>query len=208
MLATLTIAGSTDNWTGKLDITNNALVLQTSGPADKSAKIPALRNQIASGENSGVDGPWTGVGITSSSIATDPNTSFALADNADLHYTSFRGQAVNDASLILAQAVIGDANLDGLVNAFDLNLLATHWLQPAGALWSAGDFTRDGKVDAFDLNALASHWQFVSGNLAATLSQFPQFSADAAPVPEPATVSLLTIAGLALLARRAGRPSS
>ena len=47
----------------------------------------------------------------------------------------------------------GDANLDGVVDASDLNVLGIHW-QQAGRVWSDGDFSGDGVVDATDLNAL------------------------------------------------------
>ena len=54
---------------------------------------------------------------------------------------------------------LGDANLDGHVDAgHDLNQLGIHWLQNV-ARWSAGDFTADGMVDSGDLNKLALNWR-------------------------------------------------
>jgi hypothetical protein len=52
----------------------------------------------------------------------------------------------------------GDASLDGMVNAEDLNALALNW-RSADAVWSTGDFTGDGVVDASDLNWIGIHWQ-------------------------------------------------
>ena len=52
----------------------------------------------------------------------------------------------------------GDANLDGKVNAADLNSLALSW-RGNSAAWSDGDFNADGVVDAADLNALALNWR-------------------------------------------------
>jgi hypothetical protein len=72
---------------------------------------------------------------------------------------------------------LGDANLDGVVNATDLNALALNWQQPS-ALWTGGDFTGDGFVDSADLNVLAVNWRN---------------GADAA-VPEPSSISLLLAA--------------
>ncbi len=52
----------------------------------------------------------------------------------------------------------GDANLDGTVNATDLNALGINWQQTVDP-WSQGDFNADGIVNAADLNVLAINWQ-------------------------------------------------
>lgn len=52
----------------------------------------------------------------------------------------------------------GDTNLDGLVDAADLNVIGTNW----GARrerWSSGNFLAGAIVDSDDLNALALNWQ-------------------------------------------------
>jgi hypothetical protein len=84
----------------------------------------------------------------------------------------------------------GDSNLDGAVNATDLNNLALSWRQNL-ALWSAGDFTADGFVDSADLNALALNWR----------QSIPMASAVSAPVPEPSAL-FLALVGLSLVWRR------
>jgi hypothetical protein len=182
-----------------LDLTNNALVLETIDATNKAAKIAELKLAIASAH---AGGTWTGKGLTSSTIPATPNTFLALAGNADLGYTTFRGQAVNANALLLSMARFGDATLDGNVDAFDLNLLAAHWQQPLNALWSSGDFTGDDKVDAFDLNVLAANWQFSGVALEAALEHWPALWG---PVPEPATLVMLTLAGLPMLAVRRRR---
>ena len=83
----------------------------------------------------------------------------------------------------------GDANLDGKVNALDLNNLALNWQQDV-ATWSGGDFTADGEVNASDLNSLALNWQ----------QSIPMASASA-PVPEPSAL-LLAALGVILVRRR------
>ena len=72
----------------------------------------------------------------------------------------------------------GDANLDGSVNAEDLNAMAVNW-QTSGKVWSTGDFTGEGDVNAPDLNALAINWQ--------------QSVPAAAAVPEPSGLILTLI---------------
>jgi phospholipase/lecithinase/hemolysin len=84
---------------------------------------------------------------------------------------------------------LGDANLDGTVDAEDLNSLGLNWRQSV-ATWSGGDFTADGIVNSPDLNALALNWR----------QSIPMASAISVPVPEPTTL-LLTVAGLAFFWR-------
>jgi O-glycosyl hydrolase len=55
--------------------------------------------------------------------------------------------------------VMGDANGDGKVDAFDLNMVATNWQTVNAGASTIGDFNGVGKVDAFDLNLLALNWQ-------------------------------------------------
>ena len=58
----------------------------------------------------------------------------------------------------------GDANLDGRVDANDLNVVALNWRQNVVG-WCDGNFIADGVVDARDLNQLGINWlQDVSGD--------------------------------------------
>ena len=183
--ASITLGGTPGSWSAKLDLAQAALILRAASPSEKAARLPTLLDQLQCGKA-------TITGITSSSLS--PDTTLALADNADLHYTTFRGQVVDDNSLLITQALFGDATLDNKVDALDLNLLAARWQQQTNALWSAGDFTGDGKVDALDLNLLAAHWQSgtsLESALASTgISDF-QLSLPLSPIPEPASLGLL-----------------
>ena len=61
--------------------------------------------------------------------------------------------------------VSGDLNLDGIVNATDMDVISINWLDSVTG-WCSGDFTADGVVDAGDLNELGLNWQRdVSGDL-------------------------------------------
>ncbi len=80
----------------------------------------------------------------------------------------------------------GDANLDGVVSAADLNALGTNWRSRTTS-WSAGNFNGDSLVDGADLNQLGLNWRT---NIAA------------APVPEPAGFGIVLIACVALAAGR------
>ena len=78
-----------------------------------------------------------------------------------------------------APYLVGDANLDGQVDAPDLNALGTNW-QGSPNTWSGGDFNASGNVDAADLNPLGINWQ-----------QMIPMPAAGSSVPEPATLCLL-----------------
>jgi hypothetical protein len=73
-----------------------------------------------------------------------------------------------DAQIEAAGAtfVTGDTDLDGDVDASDLNKLGLHWQMGGQLGWQAGDFDGSGMVDAADLNALSLHWRH--GSVATT----------------------------------------
>ena len=90
----------------------------------------------------------------------------------------------------------GDANGDGIVDDLDLTILATHWHQQGG--WADGDFTGNGLISDADLAILANCWPNGPGpDIWGTRS-----GGHVSVVPEPATLTLLVLGGLALLRRR------
>lgn len=88
----------------------------------------------------------------------------------------------------LKKTFFGDANLDGQVDAADLNNLALSWQVNDATSWAQGDFDGDGNVGATDLNSLALNWR--------------KGSAEAASVPEPSSTPILLIVGFLTLTLR------
>ena len=83
----------------------------------------------------------------------------------------------------------GDVNHDGIVNAQDIGLIASDWLQTGPNV--PGDANGDGIVNAQDIAVIASHWLWSW--------QGPPTSPSAA-VPEPSSIALLAIGAIALAA--------
>ena len=61
-------------------------------------------------------------------------------------------------ALVGESYVGGDTDLDGDVDATDLNRVALNWQIDDAISWAQGDFNADHQVDAADLNILGIHW--------------------------------------------------
>jgi len=121
-----------------------------------------------------------------------------------------------------SQPLYGDANGDHTVGTGDLALMATNWLQ-AGKTWGQGDFNGDGLVGTGDLALMATNWLVTripktwrngdfngdgvisTGDLALMATNWLWVLPGAAPeqpVPEPVSLAVLALGGLAVVCRR------
>jgi hypothetical protein len=146
-----------------LDIGENALIVDYDGPSP----LEQIRASLASGRGgAGIgNGAWNGAGIISSAVAalnqaSGESHAIGYADNATLplgRFESFHGQPVDDTSILLAPAVIADANLDGVVNGDDATVLgAFYGSDGASVHWQFGDFDYNGRVDDDDVTLLGA----------------------------------------------------
>jgi autotransporter-associated beta strand protein len=194
-LTSLSITGS-----GQFDLNNNHLIV-TYGASDP---ITTIAGYIKSGYNGGA---WNGPGIISSVAMTNASGllyGVGYADGAD-------GVVAGLASgqIEVAYTLLGDANLDGLVNSADFNILAANFNQSITG-WDQGDFNYDGLVNSADFNALAANFnQGVSGAASAgdvtALDAFAVANGLSLPtssVPEPASAGTIVMAGFGILRRR------
>lgn len=98
-----------------------------------SGSLSQIAGLISAGFSSG---GWKGNGILSSAAATNPDHSTAIgyAQASALGMISFDGQSISPTALLLKYTWIGDANLDGVVNAADLSMMSS-----SGTTWTSGD---------------------------------------------------------------------
>jgi autotransporter-associated beta strand protein len=166
---------------GVLDLTNNSMVIDYTGPV--GTLVDSTRQHLQSGR------------MTSSSATTARGLGYANNAALDAVKTTFAGQTVDPSSILIKYTYFGDTDLDGDVDVADLGKLATAW--QTSNVWSNGDFDYNGTVNVNDLGLLATNWQAGVGNpLAPSLSDaLASLGLPNVSVPEPATMTLLGALG-------------
>jgi hypothetical protein len=161
---------------------------------------------LASGFNGGA---WNGNGIVSSAAAAN-SVSYGLgyADSADAGNPA----GLASGTIEIKYTLLGDANLDGVVNGIDFGILAANFNKGVTG-WDQGDFNYDGVVNGIDFGELAANFNKGASGADVGLPAyddpailaFAQANGLLAEVPEPATLGLIGIAAPGLLARRRKR---
>ncbi len=157
-VALLSLGGTTNAWTGTLDIGNNGLVVQYGAGTDPVATIT---NMIKSGY---ANGAWTGTGITSSLAraavmlgSPTPALNIGLLDfvpNGPGFGSSivFEGQTITTSAVLVRLTYMDDLVLAGdmaQANATsDALFFAANY--GSGTIWHVGDITHDGTIDTND----------------------------------------------------------
>jgi hypothetical protein len=122
-------------------------------------------------------------------------TYLAIAEAADLGSTEFGGVTVDDTAVLLKFTYVGDANLDGQVDALDYERIDLA-IGNSGVFGTAqGDLNYDGTVDALDYEQVDLNIGNGVGSPLAGVTEGGRF------IPEPASLSLVAMAG-GLLGRR------
>jgi autotransporter-associated beta strand protein len=187
---------------GNLNLNDNDAIFT----ATSAASVGTL---IANGYSHGT---WTGPGINSFSAhvaATSPGvvkTALGYAKASQVNLSHLDGASVNPTDTLVRYTVLGDANLDGTVNALDFNALATNY-GAASQSWVQGDFNYDGTVNSADFADLAaSYGQSIaaeSGAIASSPASMESMDSTlGSVVPEPASGLILFLASGGLLCRR------
>mgnify|MGYP000333166257 CR=1 FL=1 len=182
--------------TSRLDLTNNNLIVR----ATESTRYNVL-NQIteliqrARNSQSSV---WTGPGITSTSAIFDPLMGLGVMlndrGNGLPKYELFAGEPVDANAILVSYTFIGDADLNGVVNADDYFLI-DKGITRGPVSYATGDFDYNGIIDSRDYQLLDRSFlgQFGGGGGGRAMRL--------APVPEPSS-AVFGLVALVLLYRR------
>jgi hypothetical protein len=134
-------------------------------------------------------------------------------DNALLGAAAWGDLAMGPASVLTRLTYLGDANLDGIVNADDYALLDRGYAA-GGAFWWQGDFNYDGAIDENDYLLIDTTYGQIHGLSPELLARREQqfgsvyVSQLIASVPEPASLAACGVASILVAAgtgRRRGR---
>ncbi len=151
--------------TATLDLADNDLILHAT-PASRNAALAKIASLIRTAQSNN----WHGPGIASSSASTTPLAGLAAILNSVAGrplFTQFHQQDVGDNDILVRYTWIGDANLDGLINADDYFLIDSSFItKPANPGYYDGDFTYDGLINADDYFYIDSAYIGQSGNAA------------------------------------------
>jgi hypothetical protein len=142
---------------GTLDLNNNHLFISYATGADP---ISTIAGYISSGYNGGL---WNGMGIISSAAAANA-TSYGLgyADSADPgNPAGLPGNTID-----VQYTLLGDANLDGVVNGVDFGIVAANFNKSVNR-WDQGDFNYDGADNGIDFADVSMNFDKSVGSTAA-----------------------------------------
>jgi len=218
-VGTPTFTAVTVNTGATLDITTNAVAINYGSPGN--SPITSIVTALTRGYNNGT---WTGTGITSSAAAAGGST-LAVGygeGNADAGRTSAAPNQV-----LIKYTLVGDANLDGVVNFTDFATVLKYFGQ-GGTDWARGNFTyaaNSPSIQATNFTDFADVLKnflqpFPGGGagetlggtiqpLTTTVQILPPVVSEVEPatpaLPEPTGLSLAAGAAVGLLARRRRR---
>jgi len=206
--------------TGKIDLRDNKLITNKAigtfdgtaysgvqGDIQRAYNFGAwdqpglMTSQPNAGQNAG---PLSGT--TTIGVATAEQVLFLGPTDTGL----FMGETVTGASVIAMYTYAGDVNFDGVVDGADYGTL-DNWFQfPGTDGYANGDVNYDGIIDGADYGVLDNTIQLQGDPIPGVFSGFASSAgADSSSglsgvtaVPEPASLSVIALAGMSLLGRR------
>jgi autotransporter-associated beta strand protein len=196
----VTVTTLATNTSGKLDLTNNSMVLRNMAVADVAALV----------KSGYAGGAWTGPGLTSSTAAAAGNTGIGFADTSVLNLSDGTGVSVGPTDVLVKYTYYGDADLDGDVDGNDVGAWAVNFTGSGGSstkTWIQGDWDYDGDVDGNDVGRWAVNFTGSGGGVLNITNAAPGAIAALEAmgftvVPEPTGLALLGLGGLAVAGRR------
>lgn len=137
------------NGSGTLDVMNHTVWIGYGSGSDPASTIAGY---IKSGYN---NGGWNGAGIISSTARTPTNGHAYGVGWADGNDRVVAG--LSSGQIELKYTLVGDANLDGVVNGADFSILAANFGQ-GYTNWDQGNFLYGPAINGADFSALAANF--------------------------------------------------
>jgi autotransporter-associated beta strand protein len=218
VLTSYSMAGSNNAWQGKVDLSNNDLLVH-------NGSIGILTSQAQAGYGSGSWNGTSGIASTAASADSTHLTAIGVIQNSangnasgTALYTTFGGIHAVDTDVLVKYTYYGDATLSGTVNGTDYSRIDTAYLnnlmpgKTALTGWFNGDFNYDGSVNGSDYTLMDNAFNTQGAGLTSEVAQVtdqiaavPQSPGTAAAVPEPAMTGFLILAPMLLGRRRRSR---
>lgn len=134
-----------------LDLTDGKLIVDAPA-ASKNAVLTQMSAWIAAAR---AGGAWTGAGLTSSTAAANAQRTTGVgimlndSGSGAAILGQFGGQTVTADSILVRYSYVGDADLDGAVDADDFFLIDAGYLA-AATTYRRGNFNYDARIDIDD----------------------------------------------------------
>jgi prepilin-type processing-associated H-X9-DG protein len=201
---------STGSAVGKLDLTDNGLIVHNGNVTSITAAVKAGADNLT----------WNGsTGITTATAAGDTHhlTALGVVQNENAAgrpiYTSnfdgAMGLSLTTTDVLVMYTYYGDANLDGRVDGSDYSLIDNGYLDHLTG-WQNGDFNYDGIINGSDYTLIDNAFNQQGAELSAGIAG-PEATVTAqlaVPVPEPTGVGVMAVSLISMLGRRRRRSVS
>ena len=168
---------------GQADLCNSTVIVDYSS----ASPLPSIKSAIDGGLihlSQSLAGETIGIGEASDLFISFP--------------AIFTSERLDATSILITHTIIGDANLDRVVDSTDFGLLVAGYGVFNTARWTQGNFNDDTRVDSQDFNLLAGQFGH----------SFTGVTTLGSVIPEPGSaITMLAMLPLGLRTRRGSRRS-
>jgi len=164
VVGSLTIAGSTGNWTGLLDLGGNDMDLQSGSLLTVSNMAANLQDEgLTSSTASANTTHLTALGVIQNNQGGSPIFGTGTGQS------SFDGTIPGASDILIKYTYFGDTNLDGKVDGSDYSRTDNGFVKKLTG-WFNGDFNYDGSVDGSDYTLIDNAFNTQRASLAAMIA--------------------------------------